>query len=812
MDKRVTLKLNDGSLGTGFSVNLQVGYENEIPITEVIGHLPAAPDLRSHYQQWQVAYRQLSGPGPFRLGKSSTGFATNVSYVEDCYDLAEKLQRAFNQWLRAESFRPVQDKLLEQLSPNDTIRLIVQTQQDIVQRLPWHRWDICDRYPHLEIALSAPIYEKRTPAVTKTRNQVRILAVLGDSQGLDIETDLALLNHLPNTDIHCLTEPDRQTLDTHLWDTQGWDILFFAGHSSSQADWKQVSSSPANKNNSTGLLHISSTDVITIPQLKNALQTALARGLKVAIFNSCDGLGLAQSLADLQIPQILVMQEVVSDRVAHTFLKAFLEAFSRGETLYLAMREAREKLQGLEDIFPCASWLPTIYQNPAHSPPLWHEFIQLSPQVPPLPPPPPPVPRPGLMLLTHAVFTIAIIGLRYMGLFQGLELKAFDSFIKMRSKELPDPRLVVVKITEKDVQAQKDEQPRGSLSDQALLDSLKHLETMEPRVIGLDIYRDFPVLSSFPELAEQLTAHNELVTICKSRDAQANSDGIAPPPEVPEDRIGFSDFIADADGVLRRQLLALTPDPASSCLATHSLSAKLAFSYLSAEKVTIQASPEGYLQLGNLIFTPIETNEGGYRGIEAWGHQLLLNYRRLDSPDQIAQHVTLTDLREGKVSPALIRDRIVLIGTTDKSFGDYWLTPYSQSPRVEHQTSGVFLQAQMISHLLSAVLDNRPLLKTWPEWGETLWIVLWGCLGSLIIILTMFSLGKTYRHGITYWVFTLLGTELGLLGICGLLLVKSHYWVPWVPPAILLLTIASSIPITEHLRLSQTNTMTKEVP
>lgn len=799
MKRRVTLKLNDGCLETGCLVTLQIGDEGAIPTSEILGRLPAAAELQSIYLRWQAAYRQLGGPHAFRLGASPDAFPTNVSYTEDCQHLADKLQHVFNQWLQSESFRPVQDKLLERLNSDDTIRLIVQTQQDIVQRLPWHLWNICDRYPKLEIALSAPIYEKKTSAIVSNRDRVRILAVLGDSQGLDIATDLALLNHLPNAEIHCLTEPDRQTLDTYLWDTQGWDILFFAGHSSTQTALDQT-----NQNNSIGHLHINPTAVITIPQLKHALQTALTRGLQIAIFNSCDGLGLAKALADLQIPQILVMQEVVPDPVAHAFLKAFLEAFARGESFYLAVREAREKLQGLENSYPCASWLPTIYQNPANSPPLWDDFLHHS-SLPPLSLPTSPI----LMLLTHAVLTIAIIGLRYMGLFQGWELKAFDRFIRMRSKELPDSRLVVVTITEADIVAQKDENPRGSLSDQALLDSLKQLEKMEPRVIGLDIYRDFPVLPNQPELAERLMTNDKFVAVCKGRESAANSPGIASPPEVPEDRVGFSDLISDADGVLRRQLLAMTPEPSSPCLASYSLGAKLALNYLAEENVIVQASPEGYLQMGDVVFKPIETNVGGYRGIEAWGHQLLLNYRRLDSPEQIAQNITLTALRTGQVSPDTIRDRIVLIGTTADSSGDHWLTPYSQSPRVEHQTSGVFIQAQMTSHLISAVLDNRPLLKTWPEWGETLWILAWGGASSLIIALS--GLQKKRNHAFNHWLLILLGTELGLWGMCGVLLVKAHYWVPWVPPAILLLAIAGSVPISEYLMLSRPKSNVKEV-
>jgi hypothetical protein len=65
------------------------------------------------------------------------------------------------------------------------------------------------------------------------------------------------------------------------------------------------------------------------------------------------------------------MREPVPDAVAQEFLNQFLTAFSSGKSFYLSVREAREKLQSLEQYFPCASWLPIICQNPAEIPPTW---------------------------------------------------------------------------------------------------------------------------------------------------------------------------------------------------------------------------------------------------------------------------------------------------------------------------------------------------------------------------------------------------------------------------------------------------------
>ena len=65
------------------------------------------------------------------------------------------------------------------------------------------------------------------------------------------------------------------------------------------------------------------------------------------------------------------------DQVPHKFLQYFLELFASGKSLYISVREAREKLQIIEDKFPGASSLPVICQNPAEIPPSW-ESLQIS--------------------------------------------------------------------------------------------------------------------------------------------------------------------------------------------------------------------------------------------------------------------------------------------------------------------------------------------------------------------------------------------------------------------------------------------------
>ncbi|MFG6107616.1 CHASE2 domain-containing protein [Leptothoe sp. EHU-05/26/07-4] len=777
MEQLVTLKFGNGSLETGLHVILQIGESGQLPTVELTGNLPPAVQLQHTLQRWQRAYRRMGTP--YRL-EAKTGFAKNVSRIDDCDTVARQLNAEFNRWLSSDSFRPLYDKLLERLNPSDHIRIVLQTELYTLQRLPWHTWALCDRYPKAEIALSAPAYE-RIERQTIPRSRVRILAILGHGQGLELQTDQALLNQLSQADVQFLVEPDRQQLNDVLWDPQGWDILFFAGHSSSQTQ---------SATDITGKLYLNPDDSLTVPELKHGLSKAIERGLKIAIFNSCDGLGLAHDLADLQIPQVLVMREPVPDPVAHVFLKSFLTTFSRQVPFYLAVREAREKLQGLEDKYPCATWLPMIYQHLVEQPPTWP-----APQLDNIAKPPHNIPQQqqtlGLKeLLIIGIFSVCTtLGLRQTGILQPWELRGFDFLMQRRSHQLPDPRLLIITVTEADIQAQDAAQRRGSLSDDALSALLEKLEPMQPRVIGLDIYRDFPVSDRQPQLIEQLQLPN-LIATCQSRNSRDDSPGIASPPEVPSNQVGFSDVLTDADGITRRQLLSITPEPASPCPASYSLNALIALHYLSAQGMDITVTPEGHLQAGEVIFTPLEPHSGGYQGMDAGGHQILLNYRHLSSPDQIADQVTLDEVLAGRVSDDIVRDRIVLIGTTATSFGDYWLTPYSHGHMGLQETAGVFLQAHMVSHLLSTVLDGHPLIRTWPDWAEILWIVSWTTLGGVAI------------YGVNIWIPTqpqwrqllLVGVvaQFSLLSLCWFSLTRFGYWLPWVSVStVIIITVGS---------------------
>ncbi|MEO1373514.1 MAG: CHAT domain-containing protein [Cyanobacteria bacterium J06635_10] len=377
----VIINLGHGNLHEGFPVvTAQLRELNNPHPQQFTGSLPPAPNLVELYRTWQFIYQSLYVrsvyPPRADLSLSLRSFSdddddeieidegdvTNISTI-DFQDLCQQLQLNINNWLSSPGITNISRQLRTLLNPNDEIRIILETQDTQIQKLPWHCCSFFEDYPRSEISFSRAEY-KRTPALQLSeipRNKVRILAILGNSQGINLQQERQFLQGLPDAEVEFLVKPSRQDFNDKLWDSQGWDMLFFAGHSQTEEE--------------TGIIYINenpTNNSLTIEQLSEALKAAIEGGLQLAIFNSCDGLGLAHSLEKLNLPTTIVMREPVLNRVAEEFFKHFLQGFAfEQKSLYMSVQEARRRLQGLEDDFPGASWLPVIFINPAAKTPTW---------------------------------------------------------------------------------------------------------------------------------------------------------------------------------------------------------------------------------------------------------------------------------------------------------------------------------------------------------------------------------------------------------------------------------------------------------
>ena len=357
------------------------------------------------------------------------------------------------------------------------------------------------------------------------------------------------------------------------------------------------------------------------------------------------------------------------------------------------------------------------------------------------------------------IVTTLLIGVQKTGGLQPFELKVFDQMTQQSTDQRPDPRLLVVAVTEQDLQSLE----QFPLRDQVLAKLLTKLARHHPRVIGLDIFRDLPVEPGQRALQQQLKQGDRTVVICKHENF--GNPAMPAPPGIAVDQIGFSDIVEDSDGVIRRNLLLVTPRPGSRCAATTSFSWQLVSRYLGTRPTwTGDRGQWGKAQLSRL-----QPSIGGYQlsPSEAQGYQILLRYRSL-----VARQVSLMDVLSDRIDPNWVNDHIVLVGITAPSVKDIFNTPYSTNqPNNSGKMAGILLHAQMTSQLLTAVTEGRSLFWGWPDGCEWVWAWGWSWLGGMIALKGR----QPLRLGL------MMVTALGSLLIINAGIFSQSGWLPLAP-------------------------------
>ena len=316
------------------------------------------------------------------------------------------------------------------------------------------------------------------------------------------------------------------------------------------------------------------------------------------------------------------------------------------------------------------------------------------------------------VITVSGITIISLLFFRHLGGFQPLEVRVFDGMMRLRSDETPDPRLLIVEITEDDIEYLQE----WPISDGILAKVLVSLQKHQAKVIGIDIYRDIPNPPGHSELLEQLEKPNIFaITFINNY----IDDPVRPPPTMPEDRIGFNNITFDPDGVVRHNLLFTEDDDNKTWIA---FSLQLALSYLKHYEIFPAITENNEYKLGDVLFKELQSNSGGYQTIDDGGYKILINYRNSKS---VAPKITITNILKGNFDPKLIKNKIVLIGTTAASAKDLFFTPYSLGRFKLLKMSGVEVHAQITSQIISAVLDDRKLFWYWQESTEILWIIGW---------------------------------------------------------------------------------------
>ncbi|MEH1845395.1 MAG: CHASE2 domain-containing serine/threonine-protein kinase [Nostoc sp.] len=394
-----------------------------------------------------------------------------------------------------------------------------------------------------------------------------------------------------------------------------------------------------------------------------------------------------------------------------------------------------------------------------------------------------------IILVTSVGVTAFIWEIRELKWLQPWELRVYDQMLRSRPAQPPDKRILLVKITDDDLKREK-----WTLSDRTINQLLEKIESYQPRIVGLYLFQ--------PEdnnLAAKEQNQDNIISTCLF--SSLGRDEIPPPPNFPIDNVGFSDVVADHenDQILRRSLLfAYSTD--KKCTTSFAFGALIAINYLEKQGIEYQFTNKGEFQLGKTLFPRLQANSGSYQHLDADGYQILLNYRH---PNSLADQVTLTEVLSGQVKPSLVKDRLVIIGTTAANLppGGFY-TPYSTLPDQPARMPALFIHAQIASQLISTVLDGRPLIWYWPDWAEFIWVWCWSLLGGII----------AWRWQNPLLLLVLGGTTLlGLVGICVGLFLQAG-WVPLIPSALaLVISSISVIAYTSYQNQRQTQVIILQV-
>lgn len=369
--------------------------------------LPFPDLLTTLYQQWEQAYINFyktiniplnSEPETKDIwrGKavaSGSIAPRKIDWHGKLIEAETRLLYEFHCWLRNSELFEIYDRIAiasrAAAESENSIDLFITCTPIEVARLPWEAWEFSS-----ESARARKIRIARVPAnirnesavhqVKQKRRYPRILVILGNDQKLNFQEDWKTikqsLNRLAEIPDPIGLEPEKSIDDLKtkisqaIADEQGWDVLIFAGH--------------GNETQMTGgELGIAPGVSIRVSEIAPQLAIARERGLQFALFNSCSGLSVAESLIDLGLSQVAVMREPIHNRVAQEFLIQFLKELANHNDVHQSLITACQHLKTEKNLtYPSAHLIPSLFRYPEDKPfqikpPSWRQLVrQILPQ------------------------------------------------------------------------------------------------------------------------------------------------------------------------------------------------------------------------------------------------------------------------------------------------------------------------------------------------------------------------------------------------------------------------------------------------
>jgi adenylate cyclase len=377
----------------------------------------------------------------------------------------------------------------------------------------------------------------------------------------------------------------------------------------------------------------------------------------------------------------------------------------------------------------------------------------------------------GVLAIAPSV-TALVIAISLTGMYQILEWSVFDQWFRLRTKEARDSRVVLVEVGESDIQSLG----KWPMSDDTMAELLTQIKQQQPRVIGLDFYRDLPqgTPAEHRQLEQIFRSTPNLIGVEKVINDQVKASPILKALG----QVAMADFVLDSDGKVRRALNLAGFDNGEVSFGLGTLTALI---YLEQEQIFLTDGEKATEKtLGQTKISALTSNAAGYINVDTAGFQTLINYR---GGENSFIHVSLTDVLQGEIPDHIFRDRLVLIGATAPSLNDFFYTPYSSGSQADQRMPGVYIHANIASQLIFTALDDRKLLQGISEPGEWLWILGWSLVGGGLSLIS-FRMNLLDKDLLNSFKLKLLETviPIGMLFTSSYLLFLGGYWLPTIAP------------------------------
>jgi CHASE2 domain-containing sensor protein len=321
------------------------------------------PALLGLYDAWRRAYLGYYKQGMRgRVGATGQVVAAEVDWHSQLKQAEARLLSEFYNWLKDGKLFDLRAELTSasQAAERDQAKteLFITCDPIEIARLPWETWELGQQ---VQIVRSPPNIRAATgDRQSFRRGKARVLAILGDETGLNFTGERTALDAQKKLlDIHYIgwqpgedTTALKQRICQTIAAPQGWDVLFFAGHSNEAALLD-------------GQVAIAPNTAISIKELTPALREAQRHGLQFALFNSCSGLDIAQALVSLGLSQVAIMREPIHNEVAQTFLVQLLQHLAQFDDVQEALLKACEFLKVKQELtYPSAYLVPSLFRHP----------------------------------------------------------------------------------------------------------------------------------------------------------------------------------------------------------------------------------------------------------------------------------------------------------------------------------------------------------------------------------------------------------------------------------------------------------------